>query len=65
MLTTILIITYKNDKIIFKLLNKFANNYKVIVVENSNNKNFKKRLEQKYKNVSVSHKHNMKRSNKL
>jgi len=52
MLTTILIITYKNDKIIFKLLNKFANNYKVIVVENSNNKDFKKRLERKYKNVS-------------
>ena len=52
MLTTILIITYKNDKIITKLLDKFANQYKVIVVENSNNKDFKKRLEKKYRNLS-------------
>ena len=37
MLTTILIITYKNEKTIDKLLNKFSNHYKVIIVENSNN----------------------------
>jgi GT2 family glycosyltransferase len=52
MLTTILIITYKNEKTIDKLLNKFSNHYKVIVVENSNNLAFKKKLEKKYKNLS-------------
>jgi len=52
MLTTILIITYKNEKTIDKLLNKFSNHYKVIVVENSNNLAFKKKLEKKYRNLS-------------
>jgi len=52
MLTTIIIITYKNEKTINKLLNKFSNHYKVIVVENSNNIFFKKKLEKKYKNLS-------------
>ena len=52
MLTTVLIITYKNEKSIHKLLNKFSNHYKIIVVENSNNVAFKKELEKKYKNLS-------------
>jgi len=52
LLTTILVITYKDGKTINKLLKKFANQYKVVVVENSNNKNFKKKLENKYKNLS-------------
>ena len=52
MLTTILIITYKNEKTIDKLLNKFSNHYKVIVVENSNNVAFKKKLEKNYKNLT-------------
>ena len=52
MLTTILIITYKNEKTIDKLLNKFSNHYKVIIVENSNNLAFKKKLEKKYSNLS-------------
>jgi GT2 family glycosyltransferase len=52
MLTTVLIITYKNEKTIHKLLNKFSNHYKIIVVENSNNVVFKKELEKKYKNLT-------------
>jgi GT2 family glycosyltransferase len=52
MLTTVLIITYKNEKTIHKLLNKFSNHYKIIVVENSNNFVFKKELEKKYKNLT-------------
>ncbi len=52
MLTTVLIITYKNEKTIHKLLNKFSNQYKIIVVENSNNVIFKKKLEKKYKNLT-------------
>jgi GT2 family glycosyltransferase len=52
MLTTVLIITYKNEKTIHKLLNKFSNQYKIIVVENSNNVLFKKELEKKYKNLT-------------
>ena len=52
MLTTVLIITYRNEKTIHKLLNKFSNHYKIIVVENSNNVAFKKELEKKYKNLS-------------
>ena len=52
MLTTVLIITYKNEKTIHNLLNKFSNHYKIIVVENSNNVVFKKKLEKKYKNLT-------------
>ena len=52
MLTTVLIIKYKNEKTINKLLNKFSNHYKIIVVENSNNVVFKKELEKKYKNLT-------------
>lgn len=52
MLTTVLIITYKNEKTIYKLVNKFYNHYKVIIVENSNNISFKNKIEKKYKNVS-------------
>lgn len=52
MLTTILIITYKNEKTIDKLLNKFSNHYRVIIVENSNNIGFKKKLEKKYQDLS-------------
>ena len=52
MLTTVLIITYKNEQTIHKLINKFSNHYRVIVVENSKNITFKKELEKKYKNLS-------------
>jgi hypothetical protein len=52
MLTTILIITFKNDKTIHKLLNRICNHYKIIIIENSDNINLKKNLEKKYKNLS-------------
>jgi GT2 family glycosyltransferase len=52
MLTTILIITFKTDKTIHKLLNRICNHYKIIIIENSDNINLKKNLEKKYKNLS-------------
>lgn len=52
MLTTIIIITYKNENTIYKLINKFYYYYKIIIVENSNNISFKKKLEKKYKKLT-------------
>ena len=48
---TILINTFRSSDKIFKCLNSINKKYKVIVIENSNDKNFKKSLEKKYKNV--------------
>ena len=48
---TIVINTFRSSDKIFKCLNSINKKYKVIVIENSNDKNFKKILEKKYKNV--------------
>ena len=47
----IVIVTFKSEDIISKCLKSIPNDVKVIIVENSNNENFKKYLENKYKNV--------------
>jgi len=49
---TIVINTFKSSDKIFKCLDSIGSNYKVIVVENSNDISFKKNLEKKYKNVN-------------
>ena len=49
--TTIIIVTFKSEKVIYKCLSSINNNYPVIIIENSNNKNFKKQIENKFINV--------------
>ena len=49
--TTIIIVTFKSEKVIYKCLSSISNNYPVIIIENSNNKNFKKKIENKFINV--------------
>ena len=42
---SIIIVTYKTDEnILFNCLNSINRNIKIIIVENSNNKNLKKKL---------------------
>jgi GT2 family glycosyltransferase len=48
---TIIIVTFKSEKVIYKCLSSINNNYPVIIIENSNNKNFKKEIENKFSNV--------------
>ncbi len=49
---TIVIITYKSEKIINKFLNKIPSNIKTIIIENSQNHSLKKEIEKKYQNVN-------------
>ncbi len=49
---SIIIVTFKSEGKIFDCLNSIPDNIKVIVVENSNNKNFKKQIEENYPNVN-------------
>ena len=40
---TIVIVTFKSEEKIYNCLNSIANEIPVIIIENSNNKNFKKK----------------------
>jgi len=51
MKTTIIIVTFQSQKVIYKCLSSINNNYPVIVIENSDNKNLKKQIENKFTNV--------------
>ena len=48
---TILIITYKSEKIIYDFIKKIPSNYKTIIIENSENYALKKDIENKYDNI--------------
>ena len=48
---TIVITTYKSEKKIEKCVNSISSKYKIIIIENSNSKIFKEKIESKYKNV--------------
>jgi len=50
---TIIIITYKSEKIIYDFIKKIPSIIKTIIVENSQNQELKKNIEQNYKNISV------------
>ena len=50
---TIIIITYNSDKIIYDFIKKIPSTIKTIIVENSQNHELKKKIEQNYKNISV------------
>ena len=48
---TVVINTFKSEDKIYQCLNSISSNYKVIIIENSNNHDFKKNIEEKYSNV--------------
>mgnify|MGYP000274123064 CR=1 FL=1 len=48
---SIVIVTFKSEKVINKCINSIGQNVPIIVVENSNNQKFKHDLESKYKNL--------------
>jgi len=48
---TIVIVTFKSEKVVEKCLNSIDQRYAIIIVENSNNINFKKYIEGKFQNV--------------
>ena len=48
---TIVIVTFKSEEKIFSCLNSIPKEYKVIIVENSSNSDFKKNIEKNYSNV--------------
>ncbi|MDA7750526.1 glycosyltransferase, partial [Candidatus Pelagibacter sp.] len=49
---SIVIVTFKSDVVIHKCIRSIDEDIKIIVVENSNNTQFKDELESTYKNVS-------------
>ena len=55
---TLVLISYKSENKIYKFIEKTPKDLKIIIIENSNNKNFKKNIENKYKNISVHIKEN-------
>ena len=48
---TILIVTFKSEKIIESCLSTINKKYPIILIENSNNKIFKKKIEKRFSNV--------------
>ena len=48
---TIVIVTFKSEKVIDNCIKSISDQIKIIVVDNSNDQNFKDSLEKKYKNV--------------
>ena len=48
---TVVIVTFKSEKVIEKCLNSIDQKYRVIIVENSSNINFQKYIEDKFRNV--------------
>jgi len=52
-LLTIVIPSYRSSKILAKLLKTLPRKYKIIIIENSFNKEFRDKIEKKYLNVKV------------
>lgn len=50
---TIIIITYKSEKIIYDFIKRIPSNIKTIIIENSQNHNLKKDIEKKFKNIKL------------
>ena len=50
---TIIIITYKSEKIIYDFIKKIPSTIKTIIIENSQNHQLKENIEQNYNNISV------------
>ena len=52
-LTTIVIPSYRSKKLIINHIKRFSKNFKIIIVENSNDITLKKIVENKYKNIYI------------
>ena len=51
---TVIIVTFKtNEEILFNCLDSIKKEVKILLIENSTNKEFKKKIEEKYNNVNV------------
>ena len=50
---TIILITYKSDVFIYEFIKKIPHNFRVIIIENSNNHKMKKDIEKSYSNIDV------------
>ncbi len=50
---SLVVITYKSEKIIYNFIKKIPKNIKTIIIENSKNNELKKNIEQNYENISV------------
>ena len=48
---SIIIVSYKSEHVIEKCINSVDNQIEIVIVDNSNNKDFKKNIEKKYANV--------------
>ena len=48
---TIIIATFKSDDKILSCLNSISDNFRILVIENSNNESFKQKIEKKFPNV--------------
>ena len=55
---TIILIGYKSDAKIKTFIEKVPNNLKILIVDNSSNYDFKKKIEKNYKNISIFLKNN-------
>jgi len=55
---TIIIISYKSEKIIYDFIKRIPSTIKTIIIENSQNYELKKKIEKNYKNIAVHIKEN-------
>tara|TARA_B100001173_G_C15901415_1_gene509991 strand:+ start:116 stop:922 length:807 start_codon:yes stop_codon:yes gene_type:complete len=51
--TTVIMVAFKSESLIFKNIENFSNKIKIIIVENSGNYSLKEKIEAKYKNTKV------------
>tara|TARA_Y100001958_G_C21194937_1_gene522497 strand:+ start:617 stop:1498 length:882 start_codon:yes stop_codon:yes gene_type:complete len=49
---TVIIVTFKSEEVVHNCIQSISNDVQILIVDNSNNKEFKKSIESKYKNVS-------------
>ena len=48
---TIVIVTFKSEQVIYDCIKSIGNEIKIIIIENSNNPEFKEKIEKRYENV--------------
>ena len=51
--TTIIIVAYKSEELIQRNIEQFNKDTKIIIIDNSQNKNFKEQIEKKYENIKI------------
>lgn len=53
MKTTVIMVSFKSDKLLFKSIENFDPETKIIIIENSKNEQLKRKIESRFKNVNV------------